>query len=220
MDVATRFPEAVPLKCVDKPAIAEALLSVVSRVGCPTEILSDRATQFTSDLIKELFRLLSVDHLTAFAYHAQTNGLVERFNGTLKTMLRKMASEKSKDLDRYVSALRFAYREMPNESTGFLPFELFCGRPFFERSGQVLDGIGRLRTHTSTFLTRRTVWKRHADSLKNLHALRASVTGIIMTVRYACTSSVLVMKFCCSIRLYVADKVERSVHCLECFWSC
>ena len=43
-------------------------------------------------------------------------------------MLRKMASEKVKDWDRYVLALLCAYREMPNESTGFPPFELLYGR--------------------------------------------------------------------------------------------
>ena len=68
---------------------------------------------------------MSVDHFTTSPYH---NGMVERFNGTLNTMLRKMASEKPKDWDRYVPAILFAYREMPNESTGFLPFELLYGR--------------------------------------------------------------------------------------------
>ena len=80
-------------------------MSVFSRVGWPTEILSDRCTQFTSDLIKVVFRLVSVDHLTTPPCHAQTNGMVEQFNGTLKIMLRKMASDKPKDWDRYVPAL-------------------------------------------------------------------------------------------------------------------
>ena len=98
--VLARFPTivgCVPLKRIDTPTIAEALLSVFSRVGCPTGILSDRGTHFRSDLMKAMLRLLSVDHLTTSPYHAQTNGVVEWFNGTLKTMLSKMASEKSKD---------------------------------------------------------------------------------------------------------------------------
>ena len=118
-DVATRFPETVPLKRIDTPATAEALLSAFSRVGCPAEILSDRDTQLTSDLTKEVFRLLSVDHLTTSPYYAQTKGMVERFNRILKTMLRNIASEKPKDWDKYVPALLFAHREMPHESTGF-----------------------------------------------------------------------------------------------------
>ena len=109
VDVATRFPEAVPLKHIDTPALLKGLLSVFSRVGCPTEILSDRGTQFTSNMMKQMFELLSVDHLTTSPYHAQTTGIVERFNGTLNTMLSKMASEKPKDWHRYAPPLLFAY---------------------------------------------------------------------------------------------------------------
>lgn len=128
VDMATRFPEAVPMKQIDTEAVAEALLSVFSRMGCPEEILSDRGSQFTSDLMKEVMRLLSVRQLTTSPYHAQANGMVERFNGTLKMMLRRMANERPADWDRYIPALLFAYRELPNDSTGFSPFELLYGR--------------------------------------------------------------------------------------------
>jgi hypothetical protein len=33
-----------------------------------------------------------------------------------------------KDWDRYLPAVLFAYREVPQASTGFLPFEMLCGR--------------------------------------------------------------------------------------------
>ena len=56
------------------------------------------------------------------------NGLVEKFNGTLKNMLRKMCAEKPKDWDRYINPLLFAYREVRQESLGYAPFELIYGR--------------------------------------------------------------------------------------------
>ena len=31
--------------------------------GCPSKIVSDRGTQFTSDVIKELMILLGIDHV-------------------------------------------------------------------------------------------------------------------------------------------------------------
>ena len=73
-------------------------------------------------------RLLSMKQLTTTPYHPQCNGLVERFNGTLKTMLKRMCAERPKDWDRYLDALLFAYREAPQESLGFAPFELLYGR--------------------------------------------------------------------------------------------
>ena len=45
------------------------------------------------------------------AYHSMCNGLVEKFNGTLQNMLRRMCAEKPKNWDRYTGPLLFAYRE-------------------------------------------------------------------------------------------------------------
>ena len=101
---------------------------IPGRVGVPEEVLSDLGRQFVSDCMKEVSRLLSIGQLTTTLYHAMCNGLVERFNGTLKTMLRLLCVEKPKQWDRYVNALLFAYREVPQESTGFSPFEIEIGK--------------------------------------------------------------------------------------------
>jgi len=111
VDFATRYPEAVALKNITTTTVAEALVSIFARVGVPEEILSDRGTQLTSDMMKEVGRLLSLKQLTTTPYHPQCNGLVERFNATLKSMLKRMCSERPQDWDRYIDALLFAYRE-------------------------------------------------------------------------------------------------------------
>ncbi|GFR96681.1 zinc finger protein [Elysia marginata] len=56
------------------------------------------------------------------------NGLVERFNAKLKTCLRRLCSEQPRQWHRYINPLLFAYREVPQESTHFAPFELLYGR--------------------------------------------------------------------------------------------
>ena len=128
VDYATRYPEAVPLKNIDMVSVAEALLDIYSRVGVPEEVLSDLGRQFVSYCIKEVSRLLSISQLITTPYHPMNNGLVERFNGTLKTMLRRLCAEKPKQGDRYVNSLLFAYRDVPQESTWFSPFEIVFGR--------------------------------------------------------------------------------------------
>lgn len=128
VDYATRFPEAVPLPSIETERVAEALVDIFSRVGVPSEILTDRGSQFTSDLMREVSRLLSLRQLTTTPYHPICNGLVEKFNGTLKRMLKRMCEERPNDWDRYVGPLLFAYREAPQASTGFAPFELLYGR--------------------------------------------------------------------------------------------
>ena len=62
MNYATRYPEAVPLKDIQAETVAETLLNMFTRVGVPKEILSDRGSQFLSAVMKEMCRLLSVNH--------------------------------------------------------------------------------------------------------------------------------------------------------------
>ena len=128
VDFATRYPEAAPLKNIEAVTIADTLVDIFSRIGVPQEILSDRGSQFTSGVFAEVTKLLSMRQLFTTPYHPAGNGLVERFNGTLKTMLRRMCAEKPTDWDRYLGALLFAYREAPQASLGFSPFELIYGR--------------------------------------------------------------------------------------------
>jgi predicted DNA-binding protein (UPF0278 family) len=128
VDYATRYPEAVALPSVETERVAEAMLEVFSRVGFPNEILSDNGSQFTSRLMKEVSRLVSLKQLFTTPYNPKCNGLCERINGVLKSMLKKMCQERPKDWDRYLAAVLFAYREVPQASTGFSPFELLYGR--------------------------------------------------------------------------------------------
>ena len=43
-------------------------------------------------------------------------------------MLKKLCAEQPRQWHRFINALLFAYREVPQESTGFSPFELLYGR--------------------------------------------------------------------------------------------
>ena len=128
IDYATRYPEAVPLKSIDTVTVAEALMDIFSRVGVPYEILSDNGSQFRSDLMAEIHKLLSIKALYTSPYHAACNGLVERMNGTLKSILKKICTDHPQDWDRYIPAALFAYRELPNDTLKFSPFELLYGR--------------------------------------------------------------------------------------------
>jgi hypothetical protein len=61
------------------------------------------------------------------------NGLCEKFNGVLKKILKAYARSKPKTWDEYIPYLLFAYREVPNESTGFSEFGVLS--PLLNLSG-------------------------------------------------------------------------------------
>ena len=127
VDFATRWPEAVALGNIRARAVCQALTDIFARVGWPSEILTDSGSNFLSGTMEDLWETHGVNHLVATPYHHQTNGLVERFNGTLGAMIRKFVNEYSNDWDLVLQQLLFAYRAVPHPSLGFSPFELVYG---------------------------------------------------------------------------------------------
>ncbi|GFW63182.1 hypothetical protein TNCV_581221 [Trichonephila clavipes] len=57
-----------------------------------------------------------------------SNGLVERWNKVLKDMIHHVIREDPRSWDRQLPFLLFAYREVPNTTTGVSPFRLLYGR--------------------------------------------------------------------------------------------
>jgi hypothetical protein len=128
VDYATRYPEALPLRAATAKAVAKELMLLFSRVGIAREVLTDQGTCFMSRVMKELLSLLQVKQLRTSVYHPQTDGLVERFNKTLKQMLKKAMDTDGKNWDQLLPHVLFAVHEVPQASTGFSPFELLYGR--------------------------------------------------------------------------------------------
>ncbi len=61
------------------------------------------------------------------AYNPQSNGVVERCNRTLLSMLRTVVSEQQNDWDDHLPATLCAYRSTPHASTGVSPYKMVYG---------------------------------------------------------------------------------------------
>lgn len=143
LDLATKYPDAVPLKNIDTESVALALMDIFSRVGLPSEILHDRGTQFMSSVMARFNELLKIKSIQTAAYNPKCNGSVENFNKTLKSMLKKISVDDPRNWDIFLQPLLFAYREVPQASTGFSPFELLFGHevrgPLYLIKEQILN---------------------------------------------------------------------------------
>ena len=106
---------------------------LVPTFGIPEALLSDRGANLLSNLMKDICEQLGIQKLNTTSYHPQCNGMVERFNRTLKAMLRAHAARFGPQWDRYLSGVLYAYRNTPHESTGekpsYLLFGLDCRTP-------------------------------------------------------------------------------------------
>jgi len=96
--------------------------------GCPLQILTDQGPNFESALFQELCKLMAIDKIRTSPYRPSTNGNIERFHGTMHSMLVKLVSENHRDWDQLLPAIAFAYRTSVQESTKFTPYYLLHGR--------------------------------------------------------------------------------------------
>ena len=78
--------------------------------------------------MNEVSRCLSLQQLTTIPYRPYSKGPMEKIRAMLRQVLLTMCAERPNDWDKYLSALLFAVREIPQESLGFSPFELLYGR--------------------------------------------------------------------------------------------
>ena len=123
MDYLTKWPEVFATCDQSALTIARLLVEqVISRHGVPAELLSDRGKAFLSRLLHEVYDLMGMKKVNTTAYHPQTDGLVERFNHTLTSMLAKTVKQNGSDWDKHLPYVLYAYRTSPQESTKESPF--------------------------------------------------------------------------------------------------
>lgn len=128
VDYYSKWVEAVATPEATAACAAKAFMdSMVLRHGAPERVITDRGRHFTAEMMEELFRLTSTNHARTTAYHPQTNGLCERFNRTLATMISKYVSTHHRDWDQFLQYVVFAYNSSVHETTGYSPFFLLHG---------------------------------------------------------------------------------------------
>ena len=124
---ATRYPAAYPLRNITTKSVLTALTQCMSIFGIPKTIQSDQGSNFTSKLFAEVLNQLNVEHSQSSAYHAQSQGALERFHQTLKSLLRAYCTELDRDWEEGLPWLMLAAREVSQESLGFSPNDLVFG---------------------------------------------------------------------------------------------
>ena len=128
-DHFTKWVEAVPLANQKAETVARAFVeNVVARNGVLVKLLTDQGSNFESELMKDVFRILGVHKFRTSAYHPQTDGRVERFNRTLKTIISSYENSNHNEWDRHQHSALFAYRTSVHSSTHISPFKAVYGR--------------------------------------------------------------------------------------------
>lgn len=125
----TRFGFAFAMDSIDSQTIAENLIhGIFLKFNCPAKIIPDNAMVLKSNLIKKIYKALSIKHVYITPYRPESNGVVERWHKSLANYFKTMINEHQQSWDSVLDYCVYSYNCKVHNSTNFTPFELMFGR--------------------------------------------------------------------------------------------
>ena len=86
------------MKNQEATTVAKILFDrVICTHECPLHILSDRGTNFESELFQDLCKLTAIDKIRTTAYQPSTEGGIDRFHATMHSFIAKWVGQSYRD---------------------------------------------------------------------------------------------------------------------------
>ncbi|CAK1595247.1 unnamed protein product [Parnassius mnemosyne] len=124
IDRTTRWPEAIPTDDTSAESVAKIIYeNWITRFGPPKTITTDQGRNFESNLFLKLLQTMGIQKTRTTTCHPQLNGIVERWNRTLKTALKTRLSQHTKWIDELPIVL-FGLRATPRADTSLSAAQL------------------------------------------------------------------------------------------------
>ena len=130
IDYFTNWVEAAAMKRMTAEEVVRTFFKIIiSRHGCPDQVVSDSGTQFMSQAMAQLCTSFKIKKVESTPYHQQANGKVEKFIGFLKQALALVtARDKLEKWDQMIDHCLFVYRTTVSRVLGDNPFFMIYGR--------------------------------------------------------------------------------------------
>jgi len=127
VDRFSRWPMAFPLRTMTAKAVCDAFIQTFMTFSVPKTITTDCGTNFTSKLTQELLKRLGCCPRFTTPGHPEANGLVERCNGSIKSMIYKLAQDDPRGWHKLLPYVLWGLRERPSATTHVSPYMLVYG---------------------------------------------------------------------------------------------
>jgi transposase InsO family protein len=128
-DYFSKWKEAFAIPNHTAQTVADKLVTeFICRFGSPYRIHTDQGRELVSDLFSEVCSSLGIAKSHTTPYHSQSDGMIERFNGTLQQMLTIFVDGNTTNWDDHLPYLMMAYRATVHESTKCTPKLIMLAR--------------------------------------------------------------------------------------------
>jgi transposase InsO family protein len=112
-DCFSKWTEAFPMPNMEAQTVAKLIVEeVICRFGVPASIHFDQGRQYENLLFSDVCKHLQIRKTRTTTYHPQSDGMVERFNKTLVTMMSSYVDENYRDWDESITFVMMAYRSL------------------------------------------------------------------------------------------------------------
>ena len=130
MCALSKYPVAFATTSKESTVVAKALWNVLCTFGVAQEITSDNGLEFCNQVVDALVNMHGISRRLTTAYRPQANGLTERTNRTVLSVLRKLTAANPQQWPEWIDFVMLTLRTVISRSTGFTPFQLMFGRPW------------------------------------------------------------------------------------------
>ncbi len=124
----------IPVLRLTSEHLAQVMIQHVFRShGLPNSIVSDRGSQFTSDVWKFICKHLGIQQRLSTSFHPESDGQSERLIQDTEQKLRQLVCYSQDDWTDWLPLAEFSMNNQVSESLGFSPF--FANKGFNPRMG-------------------------------------------------------------------------------------
>ncbi|MCO5602844.1 hypothetical protein L7F22_056983 [Adiantum nelumboides] len=129
IDYMTRWVEAQSVARVNEKTVSRFVYThICCKFGTPLEVFFYNGPRFRKGLLTEVCEELHILHRHSTPYYPQSNGLVEKANGVIAEIIKKMVKNKTKLWDDFLDGALWAYRTTYRQAIEFTPFHLVYGQ--------------------------------------------------------------------------------------------
>jgi transposase InsO family protein len=127
IDYHSRWPEVHFCGTVTSQVVIKCLTDLFAQWSIPKVLVSDNSVQFTSHEFESFLKQCDIKHVKTSLYFPQSNGLIERFNRSLKEAVGISVAE-GKAVETGVRDMLVTFRSTAQPATGVSPAQLMIGR--------------------------------------------------------------------------------------------